>query len=48
MQAKKKALNGITRWIRKQKGGLNYWEIIKGELAIKSPEFREWLKNNEE
>ena len=24
--------------------GLDYWEIIKGEFAVKFPEFRQWLR----
>lgn len=43
-QYKYQAHQDIADWIEEQDGIINYWEILKGKLALENPEFREWLK----
>ncbi len=35
----------IVQWISEQDSCINYWEILKGKLALEYPDFTEWLKN---
>lgn len=37
----------IESWVSQQDDGLDYWEILKGKLANESPDFKEWLKEQQ-
>lgn len=42
-----RGMQEIAEWIAEQQDGINYWEVIKAQLAREYPEFREWLKKRQ-
>ncbi len=40
------SMQEISQWISIQRDGINYWEVLKANLAREYPEFRDWLREN--